>query len=314
MSRPYRIQIEDGFYHITSRGNDRKVIYSSQRDFEKFLEYLRTAKDKFKFYLHAYCLMSNHYHLFIETTQANLSRIMQYLNTSYSVYYNLKHKKTGHLFQGRYKSVLVQQDAYFAELTRYIHLNPVRANIVRNPAEYCWSSYKAYITNKTDSCVDIERVKQYLSLSLDNYRQFVETAEGCFNPLKNVYAGFILGGVGFIQDKLKQLRLEVKSKDFAYKRAVTSIIDPHEIIGVVANHYKVAVDIMISSISRPMTAKKTAIYLLHRRTGLTNAQIGAIFNMAPAAVSMAAVSLVREMVKNTELKDAVERLDFSFRV
>lgn len=314
MSRPYRIQIEDGFYHITSRGNDRKVIYSSQRDFEKFLEYLRTAKDKFKFYLHAYCLMSNHYHLFIETTQANLSRIMQYLNTSYSVYYNLKHKKTGHLFQGRYKSVLVQQDAYFAELTRYIHLNPVRANIVRSPAEYCWSSYKAYITNKTDSCVDIERVKQYLNLSLDNYRQFVETAEGCFNPLKNVYAGFILGGVGFIQDKLKQLRSEVKSKDFAYKRAVTSIIDPHEIIGVVANHYKVAVDIMISSISRPMTAKKTAIYLLHRRTGLTNAQIGAIFNMAPAAVSMAAVSLVREMVKNTELKDAVERLDFSFRV
>ena len=106
MARPHRLQAEGCFYHITSRGDNRKAIFVRDRDREKFLEYLLTAKEKFKFYLHAYCLMRNHYHLFFETTQPNLSRIMQYINTAYTIYYNVKRRKSGHLFQGRYKSIL----------------------------------------------------------------------------------------------------------------------------------------------------------------------------------------------------------------
>lgn len=158
MARPYRLQIEDGFYHVTSRGDDRKPVFKSEYDYRKFLEYLITAKEKFKFYVHAYCLMTNHYHLFLETTQANLSKIMQYINTAYTIYYNIKRKRVGHLFQGRYKSILVQADAYYSELTRYIHLNPVRAKIIDNPQKYLWSSYNSYIKDKpTDNCTDISR-------------------------------------------------------------------------------------------------------------------------------------------------------------
>ena len=113
MARPYRLQGENCLYHITSRGDDRKKIFISDHDFNKFLEYLLIAKDKYKFHLFAYCLMSNHYHLFIETLEPNLSKIMQYINTSYTVYYNTKRKKTGHLFHGRFKSIMVDGDSYF---------------------------------------------------------------------------------------------------------------------------------------------------------------------------------------------------------
>src|SRR4030042_1271433 len=108
MARPYRLQGEGLFYHITSRGDDRKKIFLSDYDFNKFLGYLKSAQDKYRFYLYAYCLMGSHYHLLIETTQPNLSRIMQYINSSYTIYYNKKRNKCGHLFQGRYKSILVE--------------------------------------------------------------------------------------------------------------------------------------------------------------------------------------------------------------
>src|SRR3989339_2220513 len=107
MSRPYRLQSEDCFYHITSRGDDRKRIFLSERDYHKFIEYISYAKAKYKFHVYAYCLMPNHYHLLLETTQANISKIMHYLNGSYTMYYNIKRKRSGHLFQGRFKSIVV---------------------------------------------------------------------------------------------------------------------------------------------------------------------------------------------------------------
>ena len=315
MARPYRLQAEGCFYHITSRGDDRKPIFKSERDYQKFLEYIAIAKDKFKFFVYAYCLMTNHYHLFIETTQANLSRIMQYLNTAYTIYYNIKRKRSGHLFQGRYKSILVEQDVYFTELTRYIHLNPVRAKIVDDLKRYRWSSYNAYLHNKSNGCVDIDRVRQYLGVKLSQYSKFVhEAGKGCADPLKNVYAGFLLGGVKFIKDKLNQLQKDVETKDFAYKRAVKNLIDPNDIIKAVAVFFKIDQEKMLTSVSRPMTAKKAAIYFLRRKTGLTNAQIGEIFNMTSAAASMAAVGFAKEISGNRELQAAADKINCSFRV
>jgi len=311
MARPYRIQVEDGFYHVTSRGDDRKPIYKSERDYEKFLEYLVEAKEKFKFYVHAYCLMTNHYHLFIETTQANLSRIMQYLNTAYTTYYNFKRKKSGHLFQGRYKSILVEQDAYYSELTRYIHLNPVRAKIVKKPADYLWSSYNVYIKGKGNGCVDISQVKQRLTMRLSDYRSFVEGTQDCPDPFKQVYAGAMLGSVKFIKEKLNRLQIEVESKDFAHKRAIKNIIDPESIVSVVADQYKVTPDTLKASVRRPMTAKRTAIYLIRKKTGLTNAQIGEIFNMTPAAISRVVGDVTRSIGVDGSFKRMMERIAFS---
>jgi putative transposase len=315
MARPYRLQAENCLYHITSRGDDRKKIFLSETDFKKFLEYLKVAKEKYKFYLYAYCLMTNHYHFLLETTQANLSRIMQYLNTSYAIYYNVKRKRSGHLFQGRFKSILVEADSYFSELTRYIHLNPVKAKIVDSPEKYCWSSYNAYLRNKPDDFIDTAKVKQLLPMGISNYRHFVvEGGKDARDVFKNVYAGFMLGNVKFIKDKLNQLQKDVEAKDFAHKRAIKNIIDPEEIINTVAKYFKLEPKRLRKSNTRPMTAKKTALYLLRRKTGLTNAQIGELFDMKLAAVSKAALSFEREMAGNKGMTKAVAKITSKIEV
>lgn len=309
MARPCRLQAENCLYHITSRGDDRKKIFVNDRDYQKFLEYLKSAKDRFRFYLYAYCLMGNHYHLLLEITSPNLSRIMQYLNTAYTVYYNTKRKRFGHLFQGRFKSFLVEADSYFAELTRYIHLNPVRAKIVDSPEEYRWSSYNAYLNNKPSDFIDKDRIRNLLSVDIPEYRQFVlDGILGAQDPLKGAYAGFILGRAEFIKDKLVQLRAEVESKDFAHKRAIRNIIDPGGVINLVADYFKLDPQEMRQSNKRPMIAKKMAIYLLRQNTGLTNSGIGKLFGMKSAAASKAALSFERKMENDADLRDMVKQI------
>ena len=125
MARPLRIEYEGALYHVTARGNERGKVFFTKADYRKFREYLREGQTKYGFILHCYVLMTNHYHLLIETPEKNLSRIMHYLNSSYTTYINIKRKRSGHLFQGRYKAILVDRDSYLLELSRYLHLwNP----------------------------------------------------------------------------------------------------------------------------------------------------------------------------------------------
>ena len=148
MARPLRIAYPGAFYHITSRGNERKAIFKSKRDREKFLEYCKSAVLRYDAVIHAYCLMDNHYHILLETPSGNLSQIMRHINGAYTTYFNVKRSRVGHLFQGRYKSILVDIDEYAKELSRYIHLNPVRAKMVDAPAAYEWSSYNYFTGNR----------------------------------------------------------------------------------------------------------------------------------------------------------------------
>ena len=148
MARPLRIQYPGAYYHVTSRGNERKDIFKSRRDREKFLDYLQSATQRYGAVIHCYCLMSNHYHLLLETPEGNLSQIMQHINGSYTTYFNVKRKRAGHLFQGRYHAVLVEADAYALELSRYVHLNPVHAGIATRPEDHAWSSYAAYLDGR----------------------------------------------------------------------------------------------------------------------------------------------------------------------
>ena len=126
MGRPLRISFPGAFYHVTSRGNERRSIYQTNRDFEKFIGYLESATERYGARIHCFCLMTNHYHLLLETPRGNLQAILHHLNTGYTNYFNTKKKRVGHLFQGRYKAILVEKDHYALELSRYIHLNPVK--------------------------------------------------------------------------------------------------------------------------------------------------------------------------------------------
>ena len=130
MARPLRIEWPGALYHVTDRGNERQLIFRDDQDRRKFLHYFEETIEKFGLIVHALCLMPNHYHIEIETPNGNLSKAMQWLKTTYTVYFNHRHSRSGHLFQGRYKSIVVEKDSYLLELSRYIHLNPVRAGLV----------------------------------------------------------------------------------------------------------------------------------------------------------------------------------------
>ena len=144
MARQVRIEYPGAFYHVFSRGNQKQPIFLTDEDRYFFLKCLRDAHEKFGMIVHAWCLMPNHFHLILEAPLGNLSRMMHFLITSYTIYFNNKHKRHGHLFQGRFKSVLIEVVTYAQELSRYIHLNPVRAGIVERPDKYPWSSYGCY--------------------------------------------------------------------------------------------------------------------------------------------------------------------------
>jgi putative transposase len=145
MARPLRIEFPGALYHVMSRGNDRCRIVRDDVDRVKRLDWLRKTVDIHGWRLHAFVLMNNHEHLFVETPEANLSAGMQHLNGSYTSYFNRRHGRVGHLLQGRFKAHLVEDEGYFLEVSRYIHLNPVRARMVDRPEAYRFSSYPGYV-------------------------------------------------------------------------------------------------------------------------------------------------------------------------
>ena len=144
MSRPLRIEFSGAVYHVTSRGNRREPIFEDDQDRLSLLTVVSQSMERFDATVLAYCLMDNHYHFVIHTRRANLSQLMRQLNGVYTQTYNRRHGKAGHLFQGRFKAILVDQDAYLLEVCRYVELNPVRARIVRDPGKWPWSSYVAH--------------------------------------------------------------------------------------------------------------------------------------------------------------------------
>ena len=145
MTRPLRLEFEGALYHVTSRGNRRENIYENDIDRLRFISVLGNVCETYNWVCHAYCLMSNHYHLLIETPEANLSSGMRQLNGVYTQQFNRLHLRCGHVFQGRYKAILVDKDSYLLELARYIVLNPVRAGMVSLAQEWPWSSFRATI-------------------------------------------------------------------------------------------------------------------------------------------------------------------------
>ncbi|MCK4244138.1 MAG: transposase, partial [Candidatus Omnitrophica bacterium] len=206
MARPLRISYAGALYHIISRGNETREIFIDKRDRGKFLQCLKEIILRYNVKIHTYCLMDNHYHLIMETPHGNIVDAMHYLNSSYTVYFNSLHKRIGHLFQGRYKSLLVEKDPYLPALSRYIHLNPVRKNLVKNPQDYPWSSYRYFITpiNTPDFlCTDfiLSVFSEDLEKARHLYREFVEDHIGEEVEVirDNLHAGLIVGSRKFVE-------------------------------------------------------------------------------------------------------------------
>lgn len=315
MARPYRFQSKDCFYHVMSRGNHKKEIFISDSDYNKFFEYLMLAKTKYNFNLYAYCLMPNHYHLFIQILQPNLSKIMHYINTSYTIYYNRKQNEKGHLFQGRFKSILVDEDNYFFELTRYIHLNPVKAKIVSLPQKYKWSSFNGYIKPKTDRYLDYSEIESRLAMNPKEYKNFVlGNIHEKETLLNNVYAGFLLGEKEFIKDKVKKLGRQIESGNFSHKKKIKSSVLVEDIITEAGKIFKEDVSNIINKKNSTSNTRKAVIYSMRRLTTLNNKQIGKYFNITDSAVGKAEKRVAELLKENKDFRGKVEKMFSVFRV
>lgn len=192
-------------YHVIVRGNQRQKIFTSDSDYRAYTERLARYRKKYNYVLHAYCLMPNHVHLLVESSEHPLAKFMQGLQQSYSQYFNLKHRKTGHVFEGRYKAILCQEDAYLLQLIHYIHLNPVRAGMVRSPERYRHSGHDTYLQGKATETIDPRRVLLMLG-GKPAYRSFVQDglSEGHKEEYYAVEDQRFLGGKGFGGSLLKK--------------------------------------------------------------------------------------------------------------
>lgn len=211
MSRQLRIEYPGALYHVTTRGNSKATIFINDNDRYKFLDTLESCTKAFNYICHAYCIMDNHYHLLIETPDANLSAGIHKLNSVYAQYFNKQYDHVGHVFQGRFKAILIQRDDYLLELCRYIVLNPIRAGIVNHPSEYQWSSFSSTIGNTKwyDSFLTPEWILSQFdsdfSLARRRYINFVIDGINTDSPMKNIKAGLILGDKSFIESLSKRI-------------------------------------------------------------------------------------------------------------
>ncbi len=203
MARPLRIEYEGAVYHITSRGNARQRIFLDDKDRTAFLETLAEAVDRYRWNCHAYCLMSNHYHLLIETPSPNLSRGMQLLNGVFTQRFNRHHKRFGHVLQGRYKAILVERESHLLELARYVVLNPVRAKMVRSARDWPWSSYRATSGQvEAPEFLHTDWILAQFDSNRDRaaraYRRFVRQGRG-IDVWEGLRAGSLLGSEDFVE-------------------------------------------------------------------------------------------------------------------
>jgi len=242
MARPVRIEVAGGWYHVSARGNERRVVFRDARDRRRFLELLEEAVDRFGVRWHGYVLMNNHYHLLVETARTNLSQALQWLQVSYTVWFNRRHQRVGHLFQGRYKAMLIEMESSAWEVSRYLHLNPVRvAGLGLNKAaqqrlrrglspapdpqqvrqrlerlrSYRWSSYRAYVglAGKpvwltTEGVLALVGGCGRLE-RVRRYRQYVEEGvrEGlAASPWERLQGQLLLGGAEFVRQMQRRAR------------------------------------------------------------------------------------------------------------
>ena len=230
MARPIRIQFPGAFYHVLCRGNARTRIYRSNRDKQRFLEIFSEATDRYQLICEAYCLMDNHYHFLIETPLGNLSSAMHFLNGKYTQWFNYKYDRVGHLFQGRYKAILVEKDTYIAELARYIVLNPVKAQLIDHPSRWWFSSYRATMAlDRKPDWLSVDSLLRFFggnkAKARKQYERFV--LEG-FNrntdihPVQQIY----LGSERFI--KTAQSKLNSDACEFEITRQ--SVLPPKQSI------------------------------------------------------------------------------------
>lgn len=315
MARPQRIAIEEGYYHVMNRGAGRENIYSDEFDKQAFLQVIEEACEQYKVEILSYCLMDNHYHLLLKTPNANISRTMRHINGVYTQRYNRRHVTDGPLFRGRYKAILVDSDAYLLHLTKYIHLNPLTAKMVKHLDNYPWSSYLAYVGKVQPKpwlkCEEVyeqltntgNKAKKYeaFTLDLDIHRDLVTF-------YSHVNLPPILGGEDFTASlKLSKPSKETPKAKRAYHRA--SIAD---IVNVVSDFFNEEPEHLLRVKRGPQKSnlgRKVAMYISRKHEDYRLQDIAKAFNLTSyGSASSAIYWFTQELEKDMTLQKTIHEV------
>ena len=293
MTRPLRIEIPNGVYHVTSRGLERRSIVRSQAHRQRWLEMLATVCLRRAWRVFAWVLMDNHFHLFLETPHADLSAGMHDLNSGYATYYNKAIGRNGPVFQGRFKGILVEREKHYGELSRYIHLNPVRAGLVRRVSDYSWSSCRAYFDARfAPPWLAWRQVLSEHGLVLrrarDSYRKFLHdgVASGVKDPLAAVVASCVLGSRDFVDKVTELLRERPFDREIPSARVLANGPDVATIERLVCRQFETSPESLRRKGRHSNDARKVAVFLCRRLTPTSVVHLGARFGeIAPSGVS-----------------------------
>ncbi|MEN8177701.1 MAG: transposase [Pseudomonadota bacterium] len=232
MARPLRIEFAGALYHVTARGDRQEDIFLTDKDRQDFLSILEQVVERFNWLIHAYCLMDNHYHLLVETPDSNLSKGMRQLNGVFTQTQNRNNNQVGHVFQGRFKAILVQKETYQLELARYIVLNPVRARMARSAKDWPWSSYRStaglrqspeWLTNEWL----LSAFGKRKSLSQKKYRKFISSGKNQPSPWEHLRNQIFLGSETYVTELHKKMAVDEELSEIprSEKRKPTESLD-----------------------------------------------------------------------------------------
>jgi len=317
MSRSWRIEFDGALYHVLSRGNQRQPIFADNPDRALFLDLIGEMSVRFEIVVYAYVLMGNHYHLLLKTHRANLSKSMQWLGANYTRKYNIRHKRSGHLFQGRFKNFLIESPEYLLRLSCYIHRNPLRAEMVKRLADYHWSSYPIYAYGKkppdwlkTDLIFSFfggDRKNQ-----IQRYRKKVQAYSREETYLwEDFRHGLFFGTLEFV-DKMKRAYLpDAPNKEQPQQRDILRSADPRMMIEKAAALLGCDPDEFIAS-KRMYGAAKTnrdLVMVLIWESGVyTNDTIGNLFHVTYSSVSRSVSSFRKRLIKENPLKELYDKI------
>ncbi|UCG12638.1 MAG: transposase [Deltaproteobacteria bacterium] len=323
MARPLRIEFPGAWYHVTSRGNERKSIFADDQDRRRFLEILASTVETYRVQLHAYALMANHFHLLLVTSEANLGSFMQRLNTAYTVYFNRRHRRVGHFLQGRYKAILIDADSHLAEISRYVHLNPVRIKKYSRReigfkkkvlSAYLWSSYPGYVSlTKRQPFMSHDTVVSVVGGKDDvrgrrAYRDFV--LGGIAKDMNITYWSEVRGQVvlgsdeflEWIREKILRKQAGKVAADKAYSGygELLPRVDVPAIAGRVAELFEVEAEALLIKRSRHRQARRFLLGLCYDLLGGTMALAEIGQELGPVG---AAALCRNRVILQGELKD-----------
>jgi REP element-mobilizing transposase RayT len=313
MARPLRLCFEGATYHITARGMRKERLFRSNRDRRVFLERMSEALSKYEFVCYAYCLMPNHYHLFMMTPLSNLPDGLHYLNASYANWFRTKYDLAGPVFQGRYKSMLVDADNYALAVSAYIHLNPVRAHLARSPEDYEWSSFQDYtgsrrsIFPRLDTSFILRQFGDDTDAARVRYRSFVEARRTMGDPLTETYRGIAVGDESFVEEIERKLHQLGTNREIGATKGVASCT-LEDIVSAAEDTLGMDRDRLLRR-RRGNRYRALALYLAKKHCALSLRDIGEFFDLDYAAVSQAARRFEQALDRDRELQRLVSSVE-----